>query len=88
MLFDFEWANKNLYYGLYARTCSFFEGSELSACGRPADERERQLLAAFPGAVSTTSSRAAGSQRSRTARAATAPSLARPSPCSRPPDGK
>ena len=52
MLFDFEWANKNLYYGLYARTCSFFEGSELSACGRPADERERQLLATFPGAVS------------------------------------
>ena len=52
LLFDFEWANKNLFYGLYVRSCSFFEGSELSSCGRPADQRERQLLAAFAGAVS------------------------------------
>jgi peptide/nickel transport system substrate-binding protein len=51
-LFDFEWANRNLYFGLYARTCSFFEGSELSACGRAADEKERALLKPFPDAVS------------------------------------
>lgn len=51
-LFDFEWANRNLYFGLYNRTCSYFEGSELSSCGRPADQRERSLLAAFADAVS------------------------------------
>lgn len=51
MLFDFEWANHNLFFDLYARPCSFFDGSELSSCGRAADEKERALLAAFPGAV-------------------------------------
>jgi peptide/nickel transport system substrate-binding protein len=50
-LFDFEWANANLFHGAYARTASYFEGSELSARGRAADERERKLLAPFPGAV-------------------------------------
>ena len=52
LLFDFEWINKNLFHGLYIRTQSYFAGSELSAHGRPADERERALLAPFPGAVS------------------------------------
>jgi peptide/nickel transport system substrate-binding protein len=51
LLFDFEWANHNLYFDLYRRTASYFEGSELSARGRPADARERALLAPFPGAV-------------------------------------
>jgi peptide/nickel transport system substrate-binding protein len=51
LLFDFEWMNKNLYHGLYARTQSYFDGSELSAHGRPADARERALLQPFPGAV-------------------------------------
>jgi peptide/nickel transport system substrate-binding protein len=51
MLFDFEWTNKNIFFGLYRRTASYFEGSELSAHGRPADDRERTLLAPFPGAV-------------------------------------
>jgi peptide/nickel transport system substrate-binding protein len=50
-LFDFEWVNANLYHGLYRRSASFFDGSELSARGRPADARERALLARFPGAV-------------------------------------
>jgi len=50
-LFDFEWANKNLFHGLYERTQSFFHGSELSSHGRPADPRERTLLAPFAGAV-------------------------------------
>lgn len=50
-LFDFEWTNKNIFFGLYRRTTSYFEGSELSAHGRPADARERALLAPFPGAV-------------------------------------
>lgn len=51
-LFDFEWINKNLFDGVYRRTGSYFEGSpELSARGRPADARERALLAPFQGAV-------------------------------------
>jgi peptide/nickel transport system substrate-binding protein len=50
-LFDFEWANTNLYYGAYKRNGSFFEASELSALGRPADGSERALLAPFPDAV-------------------------------------
>lgn len=51
MMFDFEWINANLYSGLYTRTKSFFDESELSASGRPADAAERALLAPFPGAV-------------------------------------
>jgi peptide/nickel transport system substrate-binding protein len=51
LLFDFEWTNKNLFFGMYRRTASFFEGSELSARGRSADARERALLAPFPDAV-------------------------------------
>jgi peptide/nickel transport system substrate-binding protein len=50
-LFDFEWANTNLFHGAYRRTASYFEGSELSARGRPASERERTLLSKFEGAV-------------------------------------
>ena len=50
-LFDFEWINKNLYFGAYRRSASFFEGSELSSRGRAADTRERALLAKFPGSV-------------------------------------
>jgi peptide/nickel transport system substrate-binding protein len=44
LLFDFEWINRNYFFGLYARSPSFFAGSELSAYGRAADERERELL--------------------------------------------
>jgi peptide/nickel transport system substrate-binding protein len=49
--FDFEWINRNLYDGQYRRSGSYFEGSELSALGRPASEKERMLLAPFPDAV-------------------------------------
>jgi peptide/nickel transport system substrate-binding protein len=51
MMFDFEWVNANLYSGLYTRTKSFFDGSELSSHGRKASARERELLAPFPDAV-------------------------------------
>jgi len=50
-LFDFEWVNKNLYFGALVRSGSYFNGSELSAAGRPADEKEKALLAPFPGVV-------------------------------------
>ncbi|HMF27274.1 MAG TPA: ABC transporter substrate-binding protein, partial [Candidatus Cybelea sp.] len=51
MLFDFEWTNHNLFFDLYRRSASYFEGSELSAHKRPADARERALLAPYPEAV-------------------------------------
>ncbi len=47
LLFDAEWINRNLYNGVYRRTQSFFERSDLSSNGRPADARERTLLAPF-----------------------------------------
>lgn len=50
-LFDFEWINRTLYHGVYKRTESYFDNSELSSNGRMADLRERTLLAPFPGAV-------------------------------------
>jgi len=51
LLFDFEWINRNYFFGLYARTASFFAGSELSAYTRPADERERELLKPFTAQI-------------------------------------
>jgi peptide/nickel transport system substrate-binding protein len=51
LLLDFEWINKNLYHGLYTRTASFFDRSELSSSNRPVSARERQWLAEFPGVV-------------------------------------
>jgi peptide/nickel transport system substrate-binding protein len=47
LLFDAEWISRNLFNGLYQRTQSFFERSQLSSSGRPADARERTLLAPF-----------------------------------------
>jgi microcin C transport system substrate-binding protein len=36
--FDFEWTNKNLFYGQYTRTASYFSNSELAAHGPPSPE--------------------------------------------------
>lgn len=44
--FDFEWSNKTLFYGQYARSRSFFQNSELAANGLP-QGREREILAGF-----------------------------------------
>jgi peptide/nickel transport system substrate-binding protein len=44
LLFDFEWINRNYFFGLYTRSGGFFAGSELSAYGRTADAGERALL--------------------------------------------
>ncbi len=52
-LFDFEWANSKLFFNAYERSGSFFEASELSARGKPANETERKLLAPFLDAVRT-----------------------------------
>jgi peptide/nickel transport system substrate-binding protein len=50
-LFNFEWVNKSFFHGLYKRSQSYFERSMLSSSGKPADDRERALLAPFPNAV-------------------------------------
>jgi peptide/nickel transport system substrate-binding protein len=50
-LLDFEWINRTLYHGQYARTQSYFARSDLSSHGRPADARERALLAPFASEV-------------------------------------
>lgn len=36
--FDFQWSNKNLFYGLYTRTRSYFDNSDLAATGVPQGE--------------------------------------------------
>src|SRR6201994_110451 len=41
--FDFEWANKNLFYGSYTRTQSYFGNSDLASSGVPQGE-ELKLL--------------------------------------------
>ncbi|HAK63821.1 MAG TPA: hypothetical protein DCO82_11330 [Alphaproteobacteria bacterium] len=43
LAFDFEWANRNLFFGLYTRTDSYFENSALEARGAPS-EAELALL--------------------------------------------
>jgi peptide/nickel transport system substrate-binding protein len=51
LLFDFEWINRNYFFGLYGRSAGFFAGSELSAYGRPADEQERAFLKPFEASI-------------------------------------
>jgi peptide/nickel transport system substrate-binding protein len=51
LLFDFEWINHGYFFDLYQRSASYFDGSELSSHGRPADQREKALLAPFAEAV-------------------------------------
>jgi len=53
LLFDFEWINHGYFFDLYRRSASFFDDSELSSHGQPADHRERALLAPFAEAVRT-----------------------------------
>ena len=44
LMFNFEWSNATLFYGLYARINSFWENSDLAAIGVPEGE-ELDLLA-------------------------------------------
>jgi microcin C transport system substrate-binding protein len=46
LAFDYEWSNKNLFYGLYKRTASYFESSEMKANGLPS-AAELALLEPF-----------------------------------------
>lgn len=45
-VFDFEWMNKNLFYGAYQRTHSYFGNTESEAKGLPGPD-EQALLAPF-----------------------------------------
>jgi microcin C transport system substrate-binding protein len=48
--FDFEWTNKSVMYGAYARTISPFQNSDMVAGGAPSPE-ELKLLEPFRGQV-------------------------------------
>jgi microcin C transport system substrate-binding protein len=48
--FDFEWTNKTIMYGAYARTISPFQNSDMVATGLPSPE-ELKLLEPFRGKV-------------------------------------
>ena len=48
--FDFEWANKSIMYGAYARTVSPFQNSDMMAGGLPSPD-ELKLLEPFRGQV-------------------------------------
>jgi len=50
LAFDFEWGNKNLAYGAYKRTDSYFANSELAATGLPSQE-ELALLEPYRGKI-------------------------------------
>jgi len=51
LLFDFEWINRNYFFGLYGRSAGFFAGSELSGYGRAAGEQERSFLKPFEARI-------------------------------------
>ncbi len=56
LAFDFEWSNKNLFYGLYTRGRSIFNNSEMEAKGLPSPEELallEPLRADLPEAVFT-----------------------------------
>ena len=49
-VFDFEWLNKNQFFGIYDRMASYFENSDLAARGLPS-EAELAILEPYRGAV-------------------------------------
>ena len=44
LAFDFEWTNNNLFYGLYQRTSSIFEGADLKAEGNARRRQSSKFL--------------------------------------------
>jgi microcin C transport system substrate-binding protein len=47
---DFEWSNKNLFYGAYTRSRSYFSNSELASSGLPKGE-ELKILEKYRGKI-------------------------------------
>lgn len=78
LAFDFEWTNKNLFFGLYTRTASYFENSPLKAAGPPSAEelallepyRDKLSPAVFSEPVSPPVSDGSGGDRKLLRRAA------------------
>ncbi|MEN3975111.1 extracellular solute-binding protein [Emcibacter sp. SYSU 3D8] len=50
LAFDFEWTNKNMFYGQYTRTQSFFSNSDLASSGLPSPA-ELALLNPLKGKI-------------------------------------
>ncbi|TNF80221.1 ABC transporter substrate-binding protein [Pseudomonas sp. ICMP22404] len=50
LLLDFEWTNKQLFNGAYARTRSYFENSEMAATGLPGED-ELKILEPLRGKI-------------------------------------
>ena len=50
LAFDFEWTNKNIMFGSYQRTSSYFENSDMAAKGKP-DAAELTLLEPWRGKI-------------------------------------
>lgn len=50
LVFDFEWINKNLFYGQYKRSGSYFSNSELASTGLPSRE-ELKILSKYKGKI-------------------------------------
>ena len=50
LVFDYEWTNKNLFFGSYTRTRSYFSNSELASAGLP-DAAELALLEPYRGRI-------------------------------------
>ncbi|MDH3242095.1 MAG: extracellular solute-binding protein [Alphaproteobacteria bacterium] len=48
--FDFEWSNRNLFFGAYSRTKSYFSNSELASRGLPSPQ-ELALLEPYRGQI-------------------------------------
>ena len=48
--FDFEWTNRNIFFGQYTRTESYFSNSELAATGLPKGE-ELEILERYRGRI-------------------------------------
>jgi microcin C transport system substrate-binding protein len=78
LAFDFEWSNKNLFFGLYTRTASYFENSDLKAKGLPSPEelallepyRDKLPPAVFGEAVSSPVTDGSGNNREQLRKAA------------------
>ena len=50
LAFDYEWTNKNLFFGAYTRTRSYFSNSELASSGLPS-RAELALLEPYRGRI-------------------------------------
>src|SRR5262249_1068913 len=50
LAFDYEWTNRNIMYGAYERTHSYFQNSEMMAKGKPSPA-ELALLEPYRGKV-------------------------------------